>query len=185
MEGVLIVLVGGVLFSQSWYLLGLYTEGRTMGLIVALLAVGIAASASGTMGTIMVADMINGEPNPALLALQMYAILWAVYGGAVAAHGLWNFEERAIGFHSAFLSVVSLAYLIAISMGAFTAQQLPDAAIPVLAGMSLILGVLSGMVFFHLAIPFHNLRAVAGWFLLVGSIIVAMLGFGVLFRLLG
>jgi len=34
MEGVFFVLIGAALFSEAWYLLGLYSEGRTMGVFV-------------------------------------------------------------------------------------------------------------------------------------------------------
>ena len=43
MEGLFLVLIGGVLFSQSWYVLGMYSEGRSMGIFVGgmgLLALG-------------------------------------------------------------------------------------------------------------------------------------------------
>jgi hypothetical protein len=40
----------------------------------------------------------------------------------------------------------------------------------------LILSVLAGMVFFYLAIPFNTLRLVAGWFLLVGSVVLTAIG---------
>ena len=185
MEGLILVLIGVLLFTHAWYVLGLYIDGRTMGLIVALLAVGIAASVSGNLAPIMVPAKVGLAANPALMAIQVYAILWAVYGGAVAAHGLWNFEERAIGFHSAFLFAASIIYLIAFPVGAFTKDQASTESVLVLSVSALVLGLLSAMVFFNLAIPFRGLRPVTGWFLLVGSVLVALLGFGVLFRLIG
>lgn len=186
MEGLFLVLVAAMLFSHAWYLLGLYTEGRTMGLISGALALGIAATAGGSFATLMMPAFVEGgTPNPAVGAVQLYVILWAVYAAAVAAHGLWDFEERAIGFHSLFLAAASIVYLLLLPTGAFTEQQLPMAGALVLAAGAAVLGVLSAMVFFHLAIPFRQLRPVAGWFLLVGSVIVALLGLGVLFGIIG
>ena len=45
----------------------------------------------------------------------------------------------------------------------------------VLSGSALVLSLLAAMVFFHLAIPFRELRTVAGWFLLVGAVVVSIL----------
>ena len=39
MEGIFLVLIGAALFSQSWYVLGMYSEGRSMGIFVAGLGV--------------------------------------------------------------------------------------------------------------------------------------------------
>jgi hypothetical protein len=49
-----------------------------------------------------------------------------------------------------------------------------------LSGATLALTVLAAMLFFYLAIPFIALRKVAGWFILVGSIAVAGVGFAIL-----
>ena len=82
--------------------------------------------------------------------------------------------------------MISIAFLILLPTAAgITIEQLSNEAVVVLAGSSLALGVLSAMVFFHLAVPFRELRTVTGWFLLVGSVIITGLGLGVLFKLIG
>ena len=44
MEGIALILIGTAIFSHSWHLLGLYSDGRTIGVIMAALAVGLAVS---------------------------------------------------------------------------------------------------------------------------------------------
>ena len=40
MEGLFFILIAGALFSHAWYLLGLYNDGRTMGIVMAALGAG-------------------------------------------------------------------------------------------------------------------------------------------------
>ena len=70
MEGIALILIGGALFTQSWNFLGLYPDGRTVGVFVGIL--GLAA-----LITIMLEPMLlvgdnlelmnrlKGEPNKA------------------------------------------------------------------------------------------------------------------------
>ncbi|PKB68664.1 MAG: hypothetical protein BZY82_00350 [SAR202 cluster bacterium Io17-Chloro-G3] len=179
MIGLFLVLLAALLFAQAWYFLGLYADARTFGFIAAALAVGLAASVGGSFEAVI----ISRDATLTLLAFRGFVILWAVYGAAVAAHALWGFEERAIGFHSLFLWAASMTYMVAIP---FTQEaHVSDDAALVLSGSSLVLSIISAMVFFHLAIPFRELRTVAGWFLLVGAVIVAALGMTVFFGILG
>ena len=39
MEGLFFVLIGAALFSQSWFMLGVYSEGKTVGVLVGGLGV--------------------------------------------------------------------------------------------------------------------------------------------------
>ncbi len=177
MVGLFLILLAALLFAQSWYFLGLYSDPRTFGLIVAALAVGIAVSVGGTFEPII----LSKDAALLTLAFRGFVILWAVYGAAVAAHGLFGFEERAIGFHSLFLWAASMAY-IALPWMVNTNEVSGQAAI-ILSGSAVVVSLLSAMVFFHLAIPFRELRTVAGWFLLVGAVVVSILGLAVFFDL--
>ena len=40
MEGISFILIGAALFSHSWYVLGLYPDGRTMGAFTAASGLG-------------------------------------------------------------------------------------------------------------------------------------------------
>lgn len=178
MEGVFLVLIGAALFSHSWHLLGLYHEERTMGLYVgglglaALIAITLAPMLLGARGT-------GAETLADITVMKVLIILWAGYAIGVGAHGLWEFDDRAIGFYSAFLSVASLIALL------YFAIQLQDDVYGngvwlALSGAALVLTILSAWLFFYMAIPFIALRKVSGWFILIGSIVVAGIGFAII-----
>ena len=111
MEGVFFVLIAAALFSHSWHLLGLYHEGRTVGLytaglgLVSLIALTLAPmvlSASGSAASAGASDILAGTTM-----MKVLIILWAGYAVGVGAQGLWEFDERAIGFYSGFLTAAS------------------------------------------------------------------------------
>ena len=187
MEALFLVLIGGALFSHSWGLLGLYHEGRTMGMyvgalgVVALIALTLTPmllTATDANGAAISADMMAAQTN----VMKVLIILWAGYAIGVGAHGLWEFDDRAIGFYSAFLFVGSLIAFL------YYAIQLEgvygDGVWFGLSGATLVLTVLAAILFFYLAVPFIALRKVAGWFILVGSIAVAGVGFAILTSLI-
>jgi len=177
MVGLFLILLAALLFAQAWHFLGLYSDARTFGLLVAALSLGIAATVGGTFDPVI----LNGEAILLIISFRAFVILWAVYGAAVAAHGLWGFEERAIGFHALFLWGVSMVF---VALPWFVDTDLISGeAAAVLSVSALVLSILSAMVFFHLAIPFRELRTVAGWFLLVGAVIISILGLAVFFGL--
>ncbi len=177
MEALFLVLIGAALFSHSWSLLGLYPEGRPMGLYVGGLGV---VALIALMLTPML--LVGGQPGSDVVVetnvMKVLIILWAGYAIGVGAHGLWEFDDRAIGFYSAFLfagSLVALLYYAIELEGVYG-----DDVWLGLSGAALVLTVLAAMLFFYLAIPFIALRKVAGWFILVVSIAVAGVGFAIL-----
>ena len=183
MEALFLILIGAALFSHSWGLLGLYHEERTMGLyvgglgLVALIALTLAPMllrATDANGAAISAEMMAAQTN----VMKVLIILWAGYAIGVGAHGLWEFDDRAIGFYSAFLfagSLIALVYYAIELNGVYG-----DGVWIGLSAAALVLTVLSAMLFFYLAIPFIALRKVAGWFILVGSIAVTGVGFAIL-----
>ena len=181
MEALFLVLIGGALFCHSWSLLGLYHEGRTMGLYVG--ALGVVALISLTLAPMLLVGGLTGsdvvvETN----VMKVLIILWAGYAIGVGAHGLWEFDDRAIGFYSAFLfagSLIALLYYAIELEGVYG-----DDVWIGLSAAALVLTVLAAMLFFYLAIPFIALRKVAGWFILVGSIAVSGIGFAILTSLI-
>ncbi len=177
MEGIFFLLIGAAIFSQAWYVLGLYTEGRTMGVFTA--GLGLLALGTIMFGTTITPTLISGEGSMELTtALTALIVLWSIYSLAVGAHGIWDLDERAIGFYSVFLSVVSLVVFLifAISMadgGVFEHSLgiwLSMSAVPFL------LTIISAIVFFYLAFELQVLRLVAGWFMLFGSTVIGVLG---------
>ncbi len=181
MEGMFLLLIGAALFSQSWYILGLYSEGRTMAIlvgglgIVVLGAVFLQPVLLNGMGT----GLVSPEENLAeLTVMKALIVTWSVYAIAMAAHGLWDFDERAIGFYCAFLAAsTAMAFIYYANPGlGDLADRYNESVWLSLSGATLALTVLAGMMFFTLGFAFQGLRAVAGWFALLGGAVVAFIG---------
>ena len=177
MEALFLLLVAALLFTQAWYLLGLYADPRAVGVISLALALGLlgAAAVAGTSSPLL----INPNTTVVVSAMHGFILLWAVYATALGAHALWGFEERALGFHALILAVISLG-MVGLPQFFTEAEVSTDAAL-VIQASAFILAVLSALVFFLLAVPFRQLRSVTGWFLLVGSIPIVLLGLAVFF----
>ena len=181
MEALFLTLVAAVLFTQAWYLLGMFADPRTMGLIAGGLALGLLLTAAAGSMSAPVVISPDGDTAPLLAAVRGLILLWAVYAAALAAHGLWGFEERALGFHALLLWVLALI-ILSLPFTVFTeSDQLSGDGAIVISASSLVLAVLPAMVFFHIAVPFRELKAVTAWFLLVGSIVVFAVGLSVFF----
>ena len=100
-----------------------------------------------------------------------------MYAVGVGAQGLWDFDERAVGFYSGFLAIATLVPLI------FFAVELEgvysNEAWLGLSAATLLLTVLSSITFFHQALQFSVLRLVSGWFLLLGGSVVGIIGLAI------
>ena len=185
MEGIFFILIGGALFTQSWYTLGLYSEGRTMGVLVGglgLLALGTFMLGGALDATLLV---VNDDPDAGPIAtaakvlkattvLKALMMVWVVYTFGVAAHGLWEFEDRAIGFYSGFVAIVSLIAFLFFAIELRTVFN--DAVWLTMAGATAVLTLLAAISFFYLAWQWMVLRLVTGWFMLLGS--GAVIGIG-------
>ncbi len=183
MEGIFFILIGAALFTQSWYTLGLYSEGRTMGVLVGglgLLALGTFALGGTMEATLLVVNDGDGGKADAAKALTEMTVLkalmmvWVVYTFGVAAHGLWEFEDRAIGFYSGFVAVVSLIVFLFFAIELRTIYS--DAVWLLMAAAPAVLTLLAAISFFYLAFQWMVLRLVTGWFMLLGS--GAVIGIG-------
>ena len=186
MEGLFLVLVGAALVVQSWQHLGLYSDGRTMGVVVGgvgVLMLGtfmlgssvepILLTAAGEKGSTIAADDV--AVSTALLTTLV--VVWAVYAIAVGAAGLYDLDDRAIGFHSAITAVVSLVAFLYFA-GEMDARYGENVMLA-LSGATLALTVLATMMFFFLAFGFNVLKVVSGWFLLIGGGVVGAIGLAV------
>ena len=177
MEGLFFILVGSALFAHSWYLLGLYTDGRMMGIVMAALA-------AGMLITLTLDPQLLGTAGPAagkaaqVTILETLIVAWAIYAGVVAAHGIWDFEDRAIGFFTVPLTAVSA---VAVAYYASIAQRHYDDIIWLsLTVVAVLLTLLAGVLFFYLAIPFRVLRVVTAGALLGLSPIIAAIGMAII-----
>ena len=186
MEGIFFILIGAALFTQSWYILGLYSEGRTMGVLVGglgLLALGTFMLGGAMDATLLVVGddvAIDKIPAAAAKALQATTVLkalmmvWVAYTFGVAAHGLWEFEDRAIGFYSGLVAVVSLIAFLFFAIELRTVYS--DAVWLTMAAAPAVLMLLATISFFYLAWQWMVLRLVTGWFMLLGSGAVVGIG---------
>ena len=189
MEALGLILIAAALFCHSWYILGLYPDGRTVGIYVG--AFGLAALIATTMAPML---LIGGDSAAVADAggdtgrnfysiaaglaettmMKTLIIVWAIYAVGVGAQSLLDYDERAVGFSGAVAAVVSLFALF------FFAGTLLDPygedVVLVLATSSLLLTIVAGTMFAYLGVPFNGLRPVAGWFNLVGSIAVFIMG---------
>ena len=183
MEGIFFILIGAALFTQSWYTLGLYSEGRTMGVLVGglgLLARGTFALGGTMEATLLVVNDGDGGKADAAKALTEMTVLkalmmvWVVCTFGVAAHGLWEFEDRAIGFYSGFVAVVALIVFLFFAIELRSVYT--DAVWLLMAAAPAVLMLLAAISFFYLAFQWMVLRLVTGWFMLLGS--GAVIGIG-------
>ena len=176
MEAVFFILVGGALFSQSWNLLGLLAEGRSLGLLVGILALAsLIALVIDPM--LLESELHHSHWETNNIVFKSIIVLWAVYLLAAGAQNFLDLEERAVGLFAGFVSVISiLAFLYFVTRFAPEANKYGEAVWLSLSVATLILAVNAGLTFFHQAIPFHVIRLVSGWFLLVGGSILGLVG---------
>ena len=184
MEGLFLVLIGGVLFSQAWYVLGMYSEGRSMGIFVGgmgLLALGTVVFA---FDPVLLTGLDNGKTVAGgaqvlgqITVMKTVIVVWALYAIGVAASGLWDFDERAIGFYSAFAAIATLVPFL------FFVGELERVYGGMvwlsLSGATLILAMVAAVMFFYQALQFNGLRLLSGWSLLIGGIAVGGIGLAI------
>ncbi len=177
MEGIFFLLIGAAIFSQSWYVLGLYSEGRTMGVFTT--GLGLLTLGTIMFGTTITPTLISGEGSTELLtALTALIFLWAIYSLAVGAHGIWDTDPRAIGLYSIFLSIGSLVVFLifALSMAEGGVFEHSLGIWLAMSAVPFVLTIISAIVFFYLTFQLQVLRLVAGWFMLFGGTVVGLVG---------
>ena len=111
MEGFALILIGAAIFSHAWYLLGLYSDGRTVGVLMAALGAGLLITLTFEPQLLGMHGSDGAQQLGEITMMKTLIILWAAYAGAVAAQGWWDLEERAIGFYCLALAVGSGAIL--------------------------------------------------------------------------
>lgn len=164
MELLFLLVLPAALWAQSWYFLGLYNNPRTLGIISGTVAL--------TLGGLVVFG--GASANPAISGL---ILVWAVYSAIVASVALWGFDERTLGFYALFLSLISLLYVAYYFLGGdVLGSGTAGVESSVMGIASLLLTVIAALVFFYLGAPFARMRQSTGWFELVLSVIIAVLG---------
>ena len=189
MEALGLILIASALFCHSWYILGLYPDGRAVGIYVG--AFGLAALISITLAPMLLiggdsAAVTDAGGNPAHRAYSIAAsladitlmktliIVWSIYALGVGAQSIFDLDERAVGFSGAVAAVVSLVALLFFAGTLLTPYG--EDVVLVLSTATLLLTIVAGTMFAYLGVPFNGLRPVAGWFNLVGSIAIFIMG---------
>ena len=184
MEGAALILIGGAIFSHSWHLLGLYADSRAAGVVMA----GAALALLLALFTLQPQFLGGLGGNAAVrlgetTVLQTAVLIWAIYAGAVAAHCLWDMDERAVGFFCALPTAASVVFML-FFLQVWT-QHNDTFALLALAISSAMLAIVGALLFFTLALPFPALRSVSGWAMLIQSVVIVAFGLAMTFTAIG
>ncbi len=183
MEAVFLILIGAALFSQSWHLMGLFSDGRTMGIFFG--GLGILSLAAVLLDPMLLTGSgdktISAANHLAEITLtKVLIIAWALYCIGVAAQALWDFEERAVGFYSIAVTTVTIVGFF--YYAAVLEPRYGESTWLGLSAATLLLSITSTMVFFALGFTFNVMRAVASWTLLLCGSTVGVIGLAVAVR---
>ncbi len=183
MEGITLILIGIAIFAHSWLQLGLYSDGRTVGATTASLAGALVLAIFVFQpDSRLMEAMIEATGRSELVVWNTLLLAWGVYMIIVAAQGVWDLEERAIGFYSVPLTVISIVALVFYILVWVAVGSDGDAFAMVSVVVSTaLLGIVGALLFFQMAIPFPGLQRVAGWIMLLGSIVIVGLGAAMIF----
>ena len=184
MEAVFLILIGAALFSQAWNLMGLYSDGRTTGILVGGLGV-------ASLAAVIVLDpmLLTGSGDKTISAANHMAevtatkaliAVWGLYCIGVAAQAIWDLEERSVGFFGLIVTVTTA--VVFLYYASVLEPRYGEGPWLGLSLATLLLSIMSAMVFFALGFTFTVMRAVAAWFLLLGGATVGVIGLAVVAR---
>jgi hypothetical protein len=185
MEAVFLILVGAALFSQSWYLRGMYSDGRTVAVFVGGLGI------LSFLALVLDPMLLTGSGKKTISAanhlaeitvMKVLILVWAMYCVGVAAQALWDFEERAVAFFSLIVAVVTAASFFYFA-GVLDPRYGENIWVAISAA-TLLLTIMSSLVFFALGFTFTVMRSVALWSLLLAGGTVGVIGLGVATRVI-
>lgn len=187
MDLVFVLVLPGVLWIQAWHLLDLYANPRTLGLISAAVAIVL-------FGVVLFQDKLPlvipkpdelGEFIAPATAVSVFVLVWAVYAVLVAGIYLWDLDTRSLGFYSLLLGLISLLFAVYFFVGDKLVENGDIIKYTWLMGVvALLLAVLAGLTFFYMALrpigegepTTSTMRTVTGWFYLVFSAAITVLG---------
>lgn len=177
MEPLFLICIGAALFAHAWYAKGMYEDGRTTGVVVG--ALGAGALISLTVDPVILGTETTGALRAAEVnVFRTLVVFWAIYAGAIAAHGIYDFDGRAIGFFGIPLAAVSVAVAV------FASTQMPEnydwTVWLSIAISGLLLGLVGIVLFLNLACALRALRRLAAWTMLVFSVALTAVGIAIL-----
>ena len=187
MDLVFIFAISAGLWVQSWYLLGFYPNPKTLGIVAAAVAIIL-------LGVVIfpVAPVVK---TPALgvneffvdvpTALSALILMWALYEAMVAGVYLWGLDTRSLGFFSMLLWIGSAVFAVYMFVGGeVLGSGVVEPVSWLLGVVAILLAIPSALLFFYLALqptgagepPASTMRTVTGWFTMVFSAIILILG---------
>ena len=83
MEGFALILIGAAIFSHAWYLLGLYSDGRTVGILMAALALALLSTLTFDPQLLGLQGADGAQKLGEVTMMKTLIVLWAAYAGAV------------------------------------------------------------------------------------------------------
>ena len=182
MELIFLMVLPAALWAHAWYMLGLYTNPRSLGILsaaVALILTGLVIFQTPSV-LVEAADtgQFLGTPGVAGAAITTLVAAWAIYAAMLAGVTLWGYDERTLGFYSLFLWVVTILFAGYYLLGGelLGGDQTASVISGIMGSALVLLSILSALLFFYLGPPFARMRVAVGWFYLVISIIIAVLG---------
>ncbi len=177
MEPIFLVCIGAALFAHAWHAMGVYSDGRATGIVMGALGAGTLIAL--TVDPVLVGTETRGALREAEVnVFTALIIFWSIYAGAMAAHGIYDFDDRAVGFFGIPLAAVS------ITVAVFASTQMPnDYDWPVWLSFALsgiLLGLVGVVLFFNLACKLRALNGLAAWTMLVFSVVITAIGVAIL-----
>ena len=157
MDLIFLLVLPGVLWVQSWHMLGFYTNPRTLGIVAAAVAIVL-------LGAVLFQDNLGitpiypapGSPSGEFLtlesALSAFMLVWAVYSALVAGVYLWGLDTRSLGFYGLLLWIVSGVFAAYFFLGGeLVGGDFEINSVSWLLGVvATLLAVLSALLFFYL-----------------------------------
>ena len=177
MEPIFLICIGAALFAHAWYAMGMYDDGRSTGVIMG--ALGAGALIALTVDPVLVGTETRGALQAAEVnVFRALIVFWAIYAADMAAHGVYDFDDRAIGFFGIPLAAVSITAAVYAST-----QMVNDYDWPVWLSLALsgvLLGLVGIIAFLNLACRLRALNDLAAWTMLVVSVLVSAIGVAIL-----
>ena len=186
MDLVFLLVLPSVLFVQGWYLLGFYANPKTLGMTAAGTAIILLA-------VVLFQDKLQlvvsiGAPGDLLIspatAISAFVLVWAGYSVLVAGVYLWGLDTRSLGFFSLFIGVISGVFAAYFFVGDALLDGVVIQFTWLMGVVAIMLAILAGLLFFYLSLrplaqgepPSSTMRTVTGWFYLVFSVAIGVLG---------
>lgn len=173
MEMAFLFILPAALWAHAWQMLGRYGSPRSLGVVGAGVGIILIALVAFWRDSAIIAGSDN--------ALSALVLAWAVYCALLGAVSMRGYDQRTLGYYGLFLLLVSIMFVLYYFLGdavLSTQDASPTGFLGrglgvisyVMGAYSIILAVLGGLLFVHLAVPIRGVRLVVGCSFLVGAL---------------